>query len=278
MAPESPGGRHQGSRVQCGEGGRKLGNREAKPGRVDGLSDRPRFIYRSQVLLNSYGSPLNLARDPIGSTDRSQGSAIDRAVAPFGFGLEGRLVGVRAVAPVVVPEPKPESLGRIELGRVRRQEERRDPLGLSQPLRVMPARAVEDHDGVLPRPDPRADMVEEILHRSGVRVAQGHRRRPARRGLDRREDPDGLAAVLPNHARPRAGRGPHRAEGSLLPEPGRVLEEHPHPGPRPCVLHTLDKRGRGAGTSRSSRDPASDAAAAGSGRRSRCDARSRRRR
>ena len=69
---------------------------------------------RQPLLLALYGSHLILRREPPGSADRPDVCPAKRPVAPDGFLDEGLLVGVRAIAPVVLAKPVPESFDWIE--------------------------------------------------------------------------------------------------------------------------------------------------------------------
>ena len=87
----------------------------------------------------------------------------------------------------------------------------------------MPARLIEDQDGVGARIDHGADLAEVLLH--GGCIAPGHNQAGALALLrtDRAEDIGGLRTLVVRRRRARAPRSPAAGDLVLLTDPGLVL-------------------------------------------------------
>jgi len=118
----------------------------------------------------------------------------------------------------------PDIFHRIELGRARRQEDRRDVLGNLELCCRMPSGAIKQQHGVCALGNMAADFVEMKLHGVGVGIGQSKRRARAARRTDRTEEIGILVALVGRLARPRAAAGPLPYEAVLLADPGFILE------------------------------------------------------
>jgi len=135
-------------------------------------------------------------------------------VTPNGLGDECLLVGVGAMAPVVLSKPAPQPLDRVEFRRMQRQEQRGDPPRPPQLVRAVPSSSVEDHHGVFAATEPSRPRVEKRLRHL----------RPACRRFDGCQHPDRLSPMLANASGPGSLECPHGGQRSLLPEPRLVLQ------------------------------------------------------
>jgi hypothetical protein len=97
-------------------------------------------------------------------------------------------------------------------------------LGTPQLIGLVPSGPIHQDDGMGPRGDASADLLQVHLH--GVRVGEGHHERRAltAHGTDRAEERGALIALVGRQAGPRAGFGPKPGPAVLLTEPGLVLE------------------------------------------------------
>ena len=66
-------------------------------------------------------------------------------MASLGFLNERCLVGIDAIAPVVLAAPKPEPFGRVQFWGIRREKERRYSSWPLELLRDVPACSIEHH-------------------------------------------------------------------------------------------------------------------------------------
>src|ERR687896_284700 len=144
-----------------------------------------------------------------------------------GFAAMGDDVVVAAEDPVrepVVAEELPDVFDRVELGRPRRQRQERDVGGHDELVREMPARLIEQEDGMGVRRDRRADLDEMRLHR--LRVAPGHDQ-PGALALGRADRPEDIGPRGPlvvRRARARAAPRPAAGDLVLLADARLVLE------------------------------------------------------
>jgi len=112
-------------------------------------------------------------------------------------GIDDGLVAVpHAVAQQVLPQELPEVLHRVQLRRIARQRQQADVAGHPQTGRAVPARAIEDEDGVRARAHPSADLGQVRLHGLEVHLRHDHRGADAPLRADRAEQPGpGVAPV-----------------------------------------------------------------------------------
>ena len=102
----------------------------------------------------------------------------------------------------------PDVLDRVELGRTRRQEDRRDVVGHVELARGVPSGPVEDENGVGALGDVARDFVEVELHHVGVGVRQGEGGPDPAGGADRAEQIGVVVALVGRLPWPRSAPGP----------------------------------------------------------------------
>ena len=71
-----------------------------------------------------------------------------------------------------MPEKLEEVLDRVQLRRIRRQEEQRDVVGEIEIVGGMPPCLIENHDGMGPFGDLGADFVEMQVHGFGIGMGE----------------------------------------------------------------------------------------------------------
>ena len=113
----------------------------------------------------------------------------------------------------------------VQLRRVGWQGQEGDVVGhLQPPTRLVPAGAVADEDGVRTWGHLSADLLEMLVHGSGVGGRHDDGGADAALGADRAKQVDGGMAVVAHHERSRPHRGPDVGVSALLADPGLVLE------------------------------------------------------
>ena len=121
-------------------------------------------------------------------------------------------------------DQRPDPLGRIQLRRVGRQRDQREPLRHSQALGPVRRRPVYDeHDALAGCDVLGREGVEEELHHLGREVRQHEPEDAPRRRVRRREDPQPLVAWVVESARALTLRRPDPAQDRLESEAGFVL-------------------------------------------------------
>ena len=118
----------------------------------------------------------------------------------------------------------PDVLDRVQFRRAGRQEDQRHVLRHVQLRGGVPARAIEQQNGVSMPGDMATDLVEMKLH--GLRVGEGQRQpcSYSARRADGAEQIGALIALVGRLTGPRAAPGPLPHEAVLLPDTGFVLE------------------------------------------------------
>ena len=143
----------------------------------------------------------------------------------FAGGVDDVVVGFEdAVGKPVGAQILPDVLDRVEFGRARRQQDRRDVCGHVELAGGVPSGAVEQQNGVGALGDVARDFVEMELHREGVGEGQRERRALAPRRADRAEEIGVLVTLVGGLARPRSAPGPLAHEAVFLADAGFVLE------------------------------------------------------
>ena len=122
-------------------------------------------------------------------------------------------------------EVEPQSLDRVQLGRVGRQRHQCDVVGNAQRAGTVPAGLIEHHRDVLVIADGRSEAVEEHLHRLGIHIRHDEREGVVGAGLHGREDVGEREALVAEPGWALASPPPDVARAPLLPDAGLVLEE-----------------------------------------------------
>jgi len=137
---------------------------------------------------------------------------------------DGVVVLEDGVGEPVLAEILPDVLDRVQLGRSRRQEDRRDVFWRVELACRMPSGAIEQQDGVGALSDITGDLVEVKLHHVGVRVGQSESRSDTASRTDRAKQISVVVALVGWLCGPRSAPGPLAHEAVLLADPGLVLE------------------------------------------------------
>jgi hypothetical protein len=113
--------------------------------------------------------------------------------------VEGREDAVRE--PVIAHE-LPDVFGGVEFGRARRQEDDRDVRRPVEPVGDVPARLIDEEEGVRVRGDGERYLVEMQAHRLGVAERQDQARGLALGRADRAEDVGRAGPLIVRRRRP----------------------------------------------------------------------------
>jgi hypothetical protein len=118
---------------------------------------------------------------------------------------------------------QPQSLDRVELGRVGRQEDEAEVCGHDEIAGGVPARFVHQHHAMRAGGDGLRELRKKQVHRRGVEPGQHQRHPGVARRADGTDDPSRLIADIAPPARGMAALPPDIAGAPLLPDPGLVL-------------------------------------------------------
>ena len=129
-----------------------------------------------------------------------------------------------AVGKPVVAHELPGVLGRVQLGRLGRQEHDGDVGGQIELVGGVPTGLVDQQDGVGVGGDRLGYLGEMQVHRRDVAEGQDQPGRLAFGRTDRAEDIGRLGALVARGGRPRAAPGPPPGDLVLLADPGLVGE------------------------------------------------------
>ena len=129
-----------------------------------------------------------------------------------------------AVGEPVVAHELPGVLGRVELGRLWRQQHDADIVGEVERLRGVPSGLIEKQDGMSIVGDRLGYLGEVQVHRRGIAERQDEARRLALGRADRTEDVGGLGSLIMRGDRPCAAQGPASGDLVLLADPGLIPE------------------------------------------------------
>jgi len=124
-----------------------------------------------------------------------------------------------AIGEPVVAQELPGVLGRIQLGRLGRQEQDGDIGGQIELVGGVPARLIHQDNGVGVGRDCLGKLRELQVHRRGVAEGQYQSRCLAFGWTDRAEDIDRLSALIVRSDWPRAAQGPTPGDFILLADP-----------------------------------------------------------
>ena len=128
-----------------------------------------------------------------------------------------------AVGEPVVAQELPGVLGRVQLGRLGRQEQDGDVGGQIELVGGVPAGLIHEQDGVGIVGDRLGYLGEMQVHRRSVAEGQYQACRLAFGRTDRSEDIDRLGPLVARGDRPRAAPGPSPGDLVLLPDARLVL-------------------------------------------------------
>src|SRR5512135_1816878 len=152
----------------------------------------------------------------------------DGIQAPDRLLLQRGVIAVRPVRPVVGPQVRPQVLHRVQLRRIRRQQDQAHVARHHQIPAGVPARPIPDQDRMDPRGQlPRELLQEQVDHR-GVDLRHDQRRGRPRAGADGHQHVQPLPPILPHRPRPRTPPRPDPRDRPLRAEPRLVLEVGPH--------------------------------------------------
>ena len=176
--------------------------------------------------------PLSLAVDLL-----DVGVAAQRAEAFWREPVPGGAAGVDDGV-VVVEQPvreealaqiQPDTLDRVQLGRVRRQRHQGDVAGNPQRAGAVPSGLVQHHHGVLVSVALGGEAFQEQAHRFGRDLRQHERGALARGGLDGGEDVGPGEAPVAQTRRALPLQPPAVAGAAFLADSGLVLEPERDP-------------------------------------------------
>ena len=127
------------------------------------------------------------------------------------------------VPPTNVREP--DTLDRVQFGRVGRQRDQGDVGRNGEVVRAMPTRLIEDHHRMFVISDGFRKAVEEDLHRRRIGIGHHQREGVAGARLDGGEDVGEGEAPVAKSRRPLAALAPDMTDPAFLADARFVLEE-----------------------------------------------------
>jgi hypothetical protein len=204
---------------------------------VDAKIEMPKIDWKSLATLRIEAPPSTWSMRMITTVmraDRCRPILHSNGCNPLGLGDElspcvaggvydGVVVLEDCVREPVLAEILPDVLDWVQLGRLRRQENRGDVLRHDELARPMPSGAIEPQDGVRALGYIAGDLVEVQLHHVGVRVGQGENRSDAASRTDRAAQISVVVSLVSRVCGPRSVPGPLPNLAVLLADPGLVL-------------------------------------------------------
>ena len=165
------------------------------------------------------------AHDPRVAGERGEASGLGAERVPGRAERvhDGLLAPVQAEGKVAFPQVQPDPFRRAQLGRVRRQRQKRDVGRHLQGLRAMPASLVEQERDVHVVGQGRGEAGEEQVHGFRRRLRQHQGEGVVGAGTDGGEDVGGEEALVAAPRRSLATGEPATAGASLLPLSGLVF-------------------------------------------------------
>ena len=122
-------------------------------------------------------------------------------------------------------EIQPDTLDRIQFGRIGRQRDQCHVGRYDEGGRAMPAGLIEDHHGVFVLGDRFRELVEKGLHRGRVGIGHDKCEGIIRARLDSREDVGEGEAFVAEPRRSLAPLPPDVADTAFLADPRLILKE-----------------------------------------------------
>jgi hypothetical protein len=183
---------------------------------------------------------------PVAEADRHDGPRlVDEPLPGVAAVVEDVLVGLEdAVRQPVVADELPDVLGRIELGRFRRQRHQRDVVGDRELVGEMPAGLIEEQHGMGAGFDRLRDFRQVQCHSSGIAARQDQTGGGAAGRADRAEDIGRAGALVMRRHGAAAAPCPAPGDLVLLADAGFILEPQLYRLARSGALGDLVQAGK----------------------------------